>query len=57
MSDLSSPGLLPPQPPLQMCQCGEVMDREGETDEHICFNCQAERAGCSNGVLYPEVAA
>mgnify|MGYP003596808211 CR=1 FL=1 len=50
-------GLVPPRPRLDLCRCGEPLELECERDEALCVNCQAERAGCSNGVLYPEVAA
>lgn len=51
-----SPGLVPPSPRLELCACGEPLELEMERDEGLCVDCQAERAGCSNGVLFPEAA-
>jgi hypothetical protein len=29
--------------------CGAPLDVEAEHDEGLCFDCQAEAAGCTNG--------
>jgi hypothetical protein len=32
-----------------LCECGESLGSMDELEAGICFNCQAEAAGCTNG--------